>query len=155
MKSEAKKIDGVAPSAYGSGGLAGRENTLRAQKDISASDPGPRNLPLNRQNPSSNLPPVTDHGTVPPIWYSFDLVHRRMQEGGWTHQVTERELPSSKEIAAVQMRITAGGYRELHWHVAGESLLQSKDPEHGPAQAGSFSSALRRIPDAAVRLRIP
>jgi oxalate decarboxylase len=119
-KIEAKKIDGAAPSAYGSGGLAGRENTLRAQKDVSASNLGPQNLPLKEQNPNSNLPPATDHGTVPPIWYSFELVHRRMQEGGWTHQVTERELPSSKEIAAVQMRITAGSYRELHWHVADE-----------------------------------
>jgi hypothetical protein len=98
MKSEAKEIDGAAPSAYGSGGLDGRKNTLRAQRDVSASDPGPKNLPLNRQNPNSNLPPATDHGTVPPVWYSFDLVHRRMQEGGCTHQVTERELPSSKEM---------------------------------------------------------
>lgn len=40
VKSEAKKIDGAAPSAYGSGGLAGRQNTLRAQKDVSASNPG-------------------------------------------------------------------------------------------------------------------
>jgi oxalate decarboxylase len=119
-KSEAKKIDGAAPSAYGSGGLAGRQNTLRAHKDVSASNPGPQNLPLKKQNPNSSLPPATDHGTVLPIWYSFELVHRRMQEGGWTHQVTERELPSSKEIAAVQMRITAGSYRELHWHIADE-----------------------------------
>ncbi|MGB8890076.1 MAG: cupin domain-containing protein [Candidatus Korobacteraceae bacterium] len=120
MKSEAKKIDGAAPSAYRSGGLAGRQNTLRAQKDVSASNPGPQNLPLKQQNPNSNLPPATDHGTVPPIWYSFDLAHRRMQEGGSTHQVTERELPSSKEIAGVQMRITAGSYGELHWHIADE-----------------------------------
>lgn len=120
MKSEAKQIDGEAPSAYGSGGLAGRENTLHSQKDASASNLGPQNLFLKQQNPSSNLPPATDHGSVPPIWYSFELVHRRMQEGGWTHQITERELPSSNEIAGVQMRLTAGSYRELHWHVADE-----------------------------------
>jgi oxalate decarboxylase len=120
VKLEAGRIDGAAPSAYGGGGLAGRKNTLRAQKDVSASNPGPQNLTLTKQNPNSNLPPITDHGTVPPIWYSFELVHRRMQEGGWTHQITERELPSSKEIAAVQMRITAGSYRELHWHIADE-----------------------------------
>jgi oxalate decarboxylase len=120
MKQEATVIDGMPPSSYGSNGKPGRENTAKAQKDISITNPGPVNAVLQKQNPNSDLPPITDHGTVPPIWYSFDLAHKRIQEGGWTHQVTERELPSSKEIAAVQMRITAGGYRELHWHVADE-----------------------------------
>ena len=55
-----------------------------------------------------------------PTWYSFDLTHRRVQEGGWTHQVTARELPSSKEVAGVDMCITAGSFRELHWHLADE-----------------------------------
>jgi oxalate decarboxylase len=31
-----------------------------------------------------------------------------------------RELPISKDIAGVEMRLTAGGVRELHWHVAAE-----------------------------------
>jgi oxalate decarboxylase len=57
---------------------------------------------------------------VGPIWYSFDLTHKRIQEGGWTHQVTQRELPSSKDIAGVNMRISAGSFRELHWHTADE-----------------------------------
>jgi oxalate decarboxylase len=34
--------------------------------------------------------------------------------------VTVRELPVSKSIAGVNMRLTAGGVRELHWHTAGE-----------------------------------
>jgi oxalate decarboxylase len=120
MVGEAKQIDGEAPSSYGSGGPAGRKNTMRSQTDVSASNRGPQNLLLKQQNPSSSIPPIADHGTVPPIWYSFELVHRRIQEGGWTHQITERELPSSKEIAAIQMRLTAGSYRELHWHIADE-----------------------------------
>src|ERR1700691_5045229 len=94
MVGEAKQIDGEDPSAFGSGGLAGRKNTLHSQTDVSASNRGPENLLLKQQNPSSSLPPITDRGTVLPIWYSFELVHRRMQEGGWTHQITERELPS-------------------------------------------------------------
>jgi oxalate decarboxylase len=57
---------------------------------------------------------------VVPLWYSFDLVKKRLEEGGWTHQVTERELPSSADIAGVNMRLTAGSYRELHWHTADE-----------------------------------
>jgi hypothetical protein len=43
-----------------------------------------------------------------------------MQEGGWSREVTIRELPVSKSIAGVDMRLTAGGIRELHWHTAGE-----------------------------------
>jgi oxalate decarboxylase len=86
----------------------------------SASDPGPENKPLLQQNPNSNAPPPTDHGDVGPIWYSFDLAHKRIQEGGWTHQVTQRELPSSRDLAGVNMRLTAGSFRELHWHTADE-----------------------------------
>ena len=97
-----------------------RANTRTAERDLSASDPGPENTPLLNQNPSSNMPPPTDHGDLGPIWYSFDLTHKRIQEGGWTHQVTQRELPSSKDIAGVNMRLTAGGFRELHWHTADE-----------------------------------
>jgi oxalate decarboxylase len=66
------------------------------------------------------MPPPTDHGSVVPLWYSFDLVKKRVEEGGWTHQVTDRELPPSKDIAGVNMRLTAGSYRELHWHTADE-----------------------------------
>lgn len=66
------------------------------------------------------MPPPTDHRSVPAIWHSFDLTHRRVQEGGWTHQVTQREIPESKEIAGVNMRLTRGSYRELHWHKADE-----------------------------------
>jgi oxalate decarboxylase len=95
-------------------------NTRSAERDRSASDPGPENRRLLNLNPSSNEPPSTDHGDVGPIWYSFDLTHKRFQEGGWTHQVTQRELPSSKDIAGVNMRLTAGSFRELHWHTADE-----------------------------------
>ncbi len=86
----------------------------------SSSDPGPENQPLLRENPDANMPPFTDHGNPGPIWFSFDLVPKRVQGGGWTHQVTQRELPQSKDIAGVNMRLTAGSFRELHWHTADE-----------------------------------
>ncbi len=63
---------------------------------------------------------ATDHGDVSSFWYSFELAHRRIQEGGWTNQVTAREFPVSTEVAGVKMRLTAGSYRELHWHKADE-----------------------------------
>ena len=97
-----------------------RVSTQKAEHDHSSSDPGPENKALLDQNSNSNNPPPTDHGDLGPIWYSFDLVKKRVEEGGWTHEVTQRVLPSSKDIAGVQMRLTAGSYRELHWHTADE-----------------------------------
>jgi oxalate decarboxylase len=97
-----------------------RASTQKAEHDHSSSDPGQENKPLLAENPNSNTPPPTDHGDVVPIWYSFDLVKKRLGEGGWTHEVTQRVLPSSKDIAGVNMRLTAGSYREMHWHTADE-----------------------------------
>jgi oxalate decarboxylase/phosphoglucose isomerase-like protein (cupin superfamily) len=32
-------------------------------------------------------------------------------------------MPAATEMAGVDMRLKPGGYRELHWHVAGEWSL--------------------------------
>jgi oxalate decarboxylase len=83
-------------------------------------DPGPKNDALEAENPSSVWGVSTDNGTVPPFKYPFGFARKRIQSGGWTRQVTARELPISKTIAGVEMRLTAGGVRELHWHVSAE-----------------------------------
>src|SRR3984885_5586641 len=64
-----------------------REDTRKAESDHSSSDPGQENTPLLAENPNTNTPPPTDHGDIGPIWYSFDLARKRVEEGGWTHQV--------------------------------------------------------------------
>jgi oxalate decarboxylase len=97
-----------------------REQTLAGRTGDNASDPGPENQPLLAENPNANRPPFTDTGNPGPIWYSFDITPKRLEGGGWTHQVTERELPPSKDLAGVNMRLTAGSFRELHWHLADE-----------------------------------
>ena len=118
---------GIGSAALATAAFAGitanaqeRADTRKAEGDHSSSDPGQENQALLAENPNSNMPPPTDHGDVGPIWYSFDLAHKRVEEGGWTHQVTQRELPSSKELTGVNMRLTAGSFRELHWHTADE-----------------------------------
>src|SRR6202158_6183320 len=83
-------------------------------------DPGPRNLARDRQNPDLLVPPPTDHGTLPNLRFSFSDAHVRLEPGGWTRQVTVRELGISPAIAGVNMRLNAGGVRELHWHKAAE-----------------------------------
>jgi oxalate decarboxylase len=116
-------MSSVALATAAFAGLANAQDkasTQKAEHDHSSNDPGPENKVLLGENPDSNMPPPTDHGDLVPIWYSFDLVKKRVEEGGWTHEVTERVLPSSKDIAGVQMRLTSGSYRELHWHTADE-----------------------------------
>jgi oxalate decarboxylase len=84
------------------------------------SDPGPSNPEIDAQNQSSFDPPETDAGGVPPFKYPFSFSHKRLHSGGWSREVTLRELPVSKSMAGVDMRLTAGGIRELHWHTAAE-----------------------------------
>ena len=91
-----------------------------AQHDKSMTDPGPENGSLKDISQNGFLPPPTDHGEAPEFWNSFSIAHRRVQPGGWTRQVTVEDFPISKDIAGVNMRLTAGGIRELHWHEAAE-----------------------------------
>ena len=109
----------VALSALTANSQDKAETEITGQGQL-PSNPGPENHPLLSENPNSNVPPPTDYGNMPPVWYSFDLTHKRVQSGGWTNQVTQRELPASKDIAGVRMRLSAGGFRELHWHTADE-----------------------------------
>jgi oxalate decarboxylase len=83
-------------------------------------DIGPRNLLRDQENPDLLVPPSTDHGTLPNLRFSFSDAHVRLESGGWTRQITVRELGVSKNIAGVNMRLNAGGVRELHWHKAAE-----------------------------------
>jgi oxalate decarboxylase len=69
----------------------------------------------------TRIPPGTDSKSlVQNFKYPFSFANKRTYEGGWSREVTVRELPVSKTLAGVNMRLTAGGVRELHWHTAGE-----------------------------------
>jgi oxalate decarboxylase len=81
---------------------------------------GPRNEPLERQNPDALAPPSTDAGSLPNLKFSFDTAHVRLSTGGWSRQVTVNELPIATTLAGVDMRLKPGGIRELHWHSAAE-----------------------------------
>jgi oxalate decarboxylase len=117
-------------AATAAGGLAMAATAAQAQTAHSVpvpqrggeggTDPGPRNALRDRENPDIYAPPATDHGTLPNLRFSFSDAHMRLEPGGWTRQVTVRELGVSKNIAGVNMRLNAGGVRELHWHKAAE-----------------------------------
>jgi oxalate decarboxylase len=82
--------------------------------------PGPKNAALDRGEQDSVFPPETDAGGQPPFKYPFSFAHKRIEAGGWTRQVTVRDLAISKKMAGVEMRLIRGGIRELHWHVGSE-----------------------------------
>lgn len=90
------------------------------QGNVGGTDPGPRNVELDRQNPDILTPPRTDHGTLPNLKFSFGMAHNRLQGAGWARQVTMRELPAATTLAGVNMRLNPGGIRELHWHKQAE-----------------------------------
>jgi oxalate decarboxylase len=111
----------AAASVLGAEKLAAQELAgPKAISDKSRNDPGPTNSVLDAQKLDSNNPLPTDAGGVQTFKYPFSFAHNRLQEGGWSREVTQRELAVSKSLAGVDMRLTAGGVRELHWHTAGE-----------------------------------
>ena len=112
----------VAGSLAVSGAMAQEgQQADKTRADRSATDPGPANAGLDAQNPDSSWPPATDSKSlVRTFKYPFSLANKRTYEGGWSREVTVRELPVSKSMAGVNMRLTAGGVRELHWHTADE-----------------------------------
>jgi oxalate decarboxylase len=81
---------------------------------------GPSNPSRQAQSPDRISPPATDSGTLPTLRWSFTDSHIKMREGGWSRQTTIREIPVSTDLAMVNMRLKAGGVRELHWHKPAE-----------------------------------
>jgi oxalate decarboxylase len=104
-----------APSANASSALQPHRDGQHG-----GTDPGPRDLVRERENPDIINPPSTDSGTLPNLRFSFADSHVRQGTGGWTRQITARELGASTDIAGVNMRLNAGGIRELHWHKEAE-----------------------------------
>jgi oxalate decarboxylase len=102
-----------------------------------ASIMGPRNLPVERENPALLASPYTDAGTIPNLKFSYAAARNRLLTGGWAREITERELPVAKTLAGVNMRLKPGGIRELHWHkeaewaymLAGRARITAVDQE--------------------------
>ncbi|MDB5055140.1 MAG: oxalate decarboxylase [Bacilli bacterium] len=85
-----------------------------------ATDIGPRDVMRDLENPDMLVPPVTDAGLIPNLKFSFSDSHMQLNYGGWSREVTVRELPIATTLAGVNMRLTPGGVRELHWHQQAE-----------------------------------
>src|SRR5256712_5564497 len=111
----------VAGSLAVSSAMAQENPVVKSGIDLSATHPGPSKVLPDKQNPDSAWPPGTDSKSlVQNFKYPFSFANKRTYEGGWSREVTVRELGVSKSLAGVNMRLTAGGVRELHWHTADE-----------------------------------
>jgi oxalate decarboxylase len=84
------------------------------------SNPGPQNPTLANQFPSFQDPPATDINGMDLFWASFNNAHKRVQSGGWAREVTQADFAISDSVSGVNMRLGAGGIRELHWHQQAE-----------------------------------
>jgi oxalate decarboxylase len=47
---------------------------------------GPRNIPLERENPDLLVSPETDAGTIPNLKFSFAATRNRVLTGGWARE---------------------------------------------------------------------
>lgn len=83
-------------------------------------DLGPRDVLRDLQNPDMLVPPATDAGLLPNLRMSFSDTHMQLNHGGWSREITVRDLPIATTLAGVNMSLTPGGVRELHWHQQSE-----------------------------------
>ncbi|EKG10822.1 Cupin 1 [Macrophomina phaseolina MS6] len=101
------------------------ENPQPIRGTKGGTDPGPHNSDIDRQNSDKLAPPGTDHGQTINAQWSMGLSHAKLGKNGagWSRQQNEVVLADATAMAGVDMRLEPGGYRELHWHVAGEWAL--------------------------------
>jgi oxalate decarboxylase len=98
-------------------------------RTASLSDPRAGEQSAPARESQLQRPPPTDRGNPGPLWYSFDLAPKRVEAGGWTHQVTHTRASVVDRPCGVNMRLTAGSFRELHWHKANEwAIMLSGKP---------------------------
>ena len=125
MLSRRQFVAGSAAAAAAGASLrpAGKVIPEPERGDQGASILGPRNDPVDRENPDLLAPPSTDAGLLPNLKFSFGAAHTRLTAGGWTRQVNVQQLPIATTLAGVEMRLKPGAIRELHWHRAAEWAL--------------------------------
>src|SRR5256714_14486460 len=95
----------IGKTAVAIGSFAALQRVVGAEltaADRRKSDPGPATYELDGQNPDSFWPPNTDSKSlVHNFQYPFSFANNRTYEGGWSREVTVRELPVSKSLAGV------------------------------------------------------
>jgi oxalate decarboxylase len=92
------------------------QGAVNATNPACVTDPGPQSPAIASLFPAAVSPPATSTNNLQQFWASFNNAAKRIQNGGWARQVTQYDFQISETIAGVNMRLTRGGIRELHWH---------------------------------------
>lgn len=104
--------------------LTTNQNPQPIRGSNGATDPGPRNEAIQRQNSDLLARPGTDSGDIANAKWPMGLSSIRSGTGagtpGWARQQNTDELPAAVAMAGVDMRLGPNAYRELHWHSANE-----------------------------------
>jgi oxalate decarboxylase len=98
-------------------------------------------------NATANKPdPLLDGDELPTFRFALEKSEGKVIGGNSAREATVKQLPISKGIAGVSMRLEPGGMRELHWHataaewayvVEGRCRTTVIDPE-GRAETNDF-----------------
>lgn len=88
-------------------------------------DSSQRQEAYDRMNSDKFAPPGTDKGQTINAQWPMGLSRNRFGKdgSGWARQENTVVMPDATRMAGVDMRLEAGAYRELHWHVASEWSL--------------------------------
>lgn len=97
---------------------AGRPEPIRSD-GAGSLDLGPRNVERDSQNPDMLVPPATDFGLMPNLKFSMSDTHMILKTGGWSREITKREMPIDDTLAIVNMNLSPG-VREMHTHQQSE-----------------------------------
>ncbi len=65
---------------------------------------------------SNRVEAAESEDELPTFRYAMEAQKGRVTEGGSAKEATVKQLPISKGLAGVSMRLKPGGLRELHWH---------------------------------------
>jgi len=116
---------------------AGTTAALVGTKLVEAGDPSFMN----------NVPdPLLTGAALPTFKFALEASKGRVEQGNSAKEATVTQLPISKGIAGVTMRLAPGAMRELHWHataaewayvVSGRVRTTVFDP-HGHAETNDF-----------------
>src|ERR1700745_3563541 len=79
------------------------QGAVNATNPRSVSDPGPQNPVIRDQFPAAFSPPATDVGSMPLSWATFNNAPRRIQNGGWAREVTQKDFSVADTISGVNM----------------------------------------------------
>lgn len=74
------------------------QGAVNAKAPGTLRDPGPQSEAIGNQFPSAQFPPATDVGGMPMDWASFNNAPKRVQNGGWARQVTQKDFAISDTI---------------------------------------------------------